>query len=194
MSNFALDIRKFVDKANAAMDTVVKKVVFDAAKQIIQMSPVGDPELWGVNINARKEFKVPRAKKDWQLGFVSDESSSFTMSGAGYIGGRFRGNWQIGVGVSPNGTLDVVDNQGDGSKTYSSIQASIPDKAAGNIYYLVNNLPYAQRLEDGWSKQAPIGMVALTVVKWQTIVDEAVNGAYDRESPGPAAGFGAYPL
>lgn len=164
MSNFALDIRKFVDKANAAMDTVVKKVVFDAARQIIQMSPVGDGALW----------KTPPPP--------------------GYIGGRFRGNWQIGVGVSPNGTLDVVDNQGDGSKTYSSIQASIPDKAAGNIYYLVNNLPYSQRLEDGWSKQAPIGMVALTVVKWQTIVDEAVNGAYDRESPGPAAGFGAYPL
>ena len=37
----------------------------------------------------------------------------------------------------------------------------------GDAIYLVNNLPYAQRLENGWStKQAPNGMVALSIQKF----------------------------
>jgi hypothetical protein len=31
--------------------------------------------------------------------------------------------------------------------------------AVGDLYYLTNNLPYIERLEYGWSKQAPGGMV-----------------------------------
>ena len=31
-----------------------------------------------------------------------------------------------------------------------------------------NNLPYANRLENGWSKQAPKGMVALTLSEMRT--------------------------
>jgi hypothetical protein len=29
--------------------------------------------------------------------------------------------------------------------------------------YIQNNLPYAERLENGWSKQAPHGMVKITL-------------------------------
>jgi len=37
----------------------------------------------------------------------------------------------------------------------------------GDTIYLVNNLPYAQRLEGGWShRQAPNGMVALSIQKF----------------------------
>ncbi|MFZ6773031.1 hypothetical protein ACO0LB_09995 [Undibacterium sp. SXout7W] len=162
MSNFALDIRKFAENSKVKTDAVVKKVLLDVTKQVVQMSPVGDGTLW----------KTPPPP--------------------GYIGGRFRGNWQFGISAVPSGELDNLDNVGDGSKTYEGIFASIPDKAAGNIYYLANNLPYAQRLENGWSSQAPVGMVALTVVKWNSIVDQAVNGTYDRSSPGLAAGFKAY--
>ena len=31
--------------------------------------------------------------------------------------------------------------------------------------FLTNNLPYAERLENGWSKQAPNGMVRLSVME-----------------------------
>jgi len=45
----------------------------------------------------------------------------------------------------------------------------------GDIVYLANNLPYAQRLEDGWSQQAPEGMVKLTVQRFQQIADAVIR-------------------
>jgi hypothetical protein len=47
--------------------------------------------------------------------------------------------------------------------------------AAGKVHFLTNNLPYALRLEYGWSKQAPHGMVGVTVKEYQQIVDKAVK-------------------
>lgn len=37
------------------------------------------------------------------------------------------------------------------------------DSAYGNIYWLSNNLPYIERLEYGYSKQTPAGMVRLSI-------------------------------
>ena len=36
--------------------------------------------------------------------------------------------------------------------------------------FLTNNLPYIQRLENGWSGQAPAGMVAVTIAEFDGIV------------------------
>jgi hypothetical protein len=51
----------------------------------------------------------------------------------------------------------------------------LPKDAAGKVHYITNNLPYAWRLEHGHSKQAPAGMVGLTVVEFAGIVDKAAN-------------------
>ena len=79
--------------------------------------------------------------------------------------GRFRSNWFYGVDAPPSeSTLGV------GS---AEVHGDIPAKAAGHVHYVVNNLPYAWRLENGYSKQAPAGMVGLTVVEFAGIVDDA---------------------
>jgi hypothetical protein len=49
----------------------------------------------------------------------------------------------------------------------------VPNDAAGRVFYLANNVPYAQRIEDGWSRQAPTGLVALTAMEFQNIVGES---------------------
>lgn len=91
----------------------------------------------------------------------------------GYIGGHFRANWQLGVGSRPTAEIAGVDPSGD--KTQGNIIASIPNDASGKVYWLANNAPYARRLEEGWSRQAPAGMVGLTVTMFQQIVDDAVR-------------------
>ena len=89
-----------------------------------------------------------------------------------YLGGRFRSNWLYGETVMPQGTLLSIDPKGNA--TVVRILAGIKPDAAGKIHWLTNNLPYAQRLEYGWSKrQAPAGMVAITVVEYQSIVRNA---------------------
>ncbi len=47
---------------------------------------------------------------------------------------------------------------------------------AGDVIYLANSLPYIRRLEYGWSKQAPAGMVRGTVGEFQQAIDKALKG------------------
>ncbi|MFD2248937.1 hypothetical protein FHS82_001053 [Pseudochelatococcus lubricantis] len=90
--------------------------------------------------------------------------------------GRFRGNWQVSIGSVANGTIAVDDK--DGSATISAAQAATMGVKAGDTIYLTNNLPYAERLEDGWSKQAPAGMVATTVREFAGVVDKAASEVF----------------
>ena len=84
--------------------------------------------------------------------------------------GRFRGNWQVQVGGVPSGTLELDDKTGEA--TIGKVQAAAVGLVAGDVIYLANNLPYGPRLEEGYSGQAPQGMVALTVQDFQSIVDQ----------------------
>lgn len=84
--------------------------------------------------------------------------------------GRFRANWQVAIGVLPNGTLELEDKTGQA--TINAATARTAGVEAGDIIYLTNNLPYAQRLEGGYSLQAPAGMVSLSVQEFQAIANE----------------------
>lgn len=93
----------------------------------------------------------------------------------GYVGGHFRANWQLAIGSMPNGEVPGVDPTG--ASAQARIMAAIPDEASGLVYYIANNVPYAQRIEYGWSRQAPEGLVGLTVLKFREIVENAVAEA-----------------
>lgn len=92
--------------------------------------------------------------------------------------GRFRGNWLTSVGSVPSGTTEAVDPSGAGAIQRAVMAASSMD--AGDVIYMANNLPYAERLENGWSKQAPAGMVRLTQQRFKPIAD-AVLAQIGRE-------------
>lgn len=90
----------------------------------------------------------------------------------GYTGGHFRGNWQLGVDSIPSGEVPGVDPSG--TETQGRILAAIPDEAAGKVYYIVNNVPYAEEIELGHSHQAPYGVVGLTEIELPDMVEQAV--------------------
>ncbi len=143
MSTFALDLAKFADKVKGRADEVTGDVVVQIASALDRRSPVGDASYW--------KSKPPK----------------------GYIGGRFRGSWQLGVDT-PGSGRDVIDPSG--SATLGAITAAIPTEAAGKVYYLTNGLPYAQEIEDGTGspRQAPTGLVGLTAMEFPQMVDQAV--------------------
>jgi len=89
--------------------------------------------------------------------------------------GRFRGNWMIGVGSPDISTIDAVDK--DGSTTVARVTTAAPGLHAGGVIYITNSLPYARRLEYGWSKQAPSppGIVRLTVQRYTDYIAAAVK-------------------
>ena len=72
--------------------------------------------------------------------------------------GRARGNWQASVGRGATGDVSVVDRRSGEAKAIADVDQTVR-VAVGDLYYLTNNLPYIERLEYGYSKQAPGGMV-----------------------------------
>lgn len=72
----------------------------------------------------------------------------------GYVGGQFRGNWSLSMG----GTVGDVISQG--KKSGDQVVGQLANSISGiqdpfQKFYLINNLPYALKLEHGWSTQAP---------------------------------------
>lgn len=86
--------------------------------------------------------------------------------------GRFRANWNVSQG-SPN-TSAVLEGPVSPSHADAELAraAALP---AGGITYLANGLPYAEVLENGSSKQAPNGMVRVSVVEFERFVDKATK-------------------
>jgi hypothetical protein len=135
MTTFALDLSKAIDKAKDQAELIVKKIVIELFSEVVEMSPVGNPDLW----------KYPKK---------------------GYVGGRFRANWNISFGSPDLSTTEQIDPSGSGSKGRIFAQMR-KYKLADSSVFLTNNLPYAQRLEEGWSeKQAPHGMVRLSIARF----------------------------
>lgn len=46
---FMRSINLFIDKSNADIETVVRKTSIQILARLVDMSPVGNPELWEVN-------------------------------------------------------------------------------------------------------------------------------------------------
>ena len=79
--------------------------------------------------------------------------------------GRLRKSWQPTIN-SPSVSLKKAN--GD------AIITKVSQAKLGDSIFLVNNLPYAQKIESGSSKQAPAGMVRVTVAEYQKIINENV--------------------
>lgn len=138
--DFSLDLTKFAEKAKGNIDKVVRKVVLDLGEKVVERSPVGDPLHW------KTKYPPP-----------------------GYVGGRFRANWQHGIGVMPTTTFNTTDNV-----SMERIQSTLAQGTGPNIHWLVNNVEYSIALENGHSwRQAPQGIVKLTVLEFPGIVSNA---------------------
>ena len=87
--------------------------------------------------------------------------------------GRFRMNWMASGGTPTSGVTDATDKSGI---TATGNATSFVLKAADwREFTLTNNLPYAQRLEYGWSQQAPQGFVRVNVSRFQQLINEEAN-------------------
>jgi hypothetical protein len=184
--SFAESIRQFAEQAKEAIDATVREIVIEIGSSVITMSPVGNPELWAANhvatqynkevgeensrrrANPENLTKAGRLKPGRKLNDGMD-----VVAPEGYVGGRFRGNWQFSLGSPESGVVDRID--GRSSETLNALIAQANTMTAGQVAYIVNNLPYAIPLEYGHSTQAPSGMVRVTLARFQQIVQEAIR-------------------
>jgi len=91
---------------------------------------------------------------------------------AGYVGGRLRASWNTSPG-SPDTQAREPDKTGNGAINRG--RAAVAARPVESDVFITNSLPYVQRVEyEGWSTQAPVGMLRVTVTEFQDFVKTAV--------------------
>lgn len=115
------------------VEVLHRRIAGEVLNRVVLNSPVGNPSYW------------------------ADPSSA----PPGYVGGRFRNNWQIGPAPTdeeippPTGTVPPLQETLD--RENSALRATAA--GIGRTIWVFNNVPYAERLENGWSSMAPQGVV-----------------------------------
>lgn len=76
--------------------------------------------------------------------------------------GHFRQNWQVGINERKTAELPGTDKGGQqniqrNTKLFANYEMG--DQRSGNKIIFSNNVPYALRLNNGWSQQAASGFV-----------------------------------
>lgn len=188
---FMASINLFVDGSKNKMDEVVRRTGIKILARLVDMSPVGNPEIWAVNQTAM-QYKVAvydaneAAKHDpanlTKTGKLKKKARVLDdmdiKAPDGYTGGRFKGNWQIGIDHEPSGETGRIDPSGNMTMAVGNMVLE-QFKVGAKAIYFVNNVPYAYRLEvEGHSQQAPNGMIRIVAKDAPAILREAMKEVY----------------
>jgi len=88
----------------------------------------------------------------------------------GYVPGTLKASWGLSFqNTGRNALGQFVSGAQISNANGISLRINSPNKALGATIY--NTQPYAQRVEEGWSTQAPSGMMRITVAEYTTIID-----------------------
>ena len=106
------------------------------------------------------------SKEIRKLGILVDQA---VVAATPFDTGRAKANWLMSINSPQTGT---VDSGFDASGSYSlnlaqSVLADYPANELPDLW-IVNNLPYIQRLNEGWSQQAGSKYI-------ETAIDQAVS-------------------
>lgn len=185
---FLAAIQLFVDSSKQEMDQVVRRTGIKILAQLVEMSPVGQPDIWQVNQTATAYNTAVREHN----AALRDDSANLTKSGRlkrglrvndsmdikkpeGYVGGRFKNNWYVGFDSQPTQSNDTPDASGQGSNSRGMAVLEVFRVGQVSSIYFTNNLPYAAALENGHSGQAPGGMVGITALDAAQMFREAMS-------------------
>lgn len=127
LEQFAASMRRYAGLVEKNAPRAQREVAAAVLQAVIISTPVGQPALW----------KGPHPQ--------------------GYVGGRARANWLVGVGSAPSGEVDK------GHDAMSAGEAVIATATGGSDIHITNNVPYIVPLNDGHSHQAPAGFVETAI-------------------------------
>lgn len=184
---FMVSINAFVSQAKERQEEVVRVVGIKILARLVQMSPVGNPELWAVNQTAA----AYNAAVSEHNSLLRQHPDNLTKAGRlrpgrkvkdgmdlkappGYTGGRFRGNWQVSFDARTTDETGRVDKAGHLTMAAGNVTLGLFKVGVRDIYFC-NNVPYSYRLEMGHSSQTPGGMVRITAAEFQRYFSQAVS-------------------
>lgn len=92
--------------------------------------------------------------------------------------GRFRASWGISPFAIPDESGEPPSETGAENSvpvTNNRKRINVDPRQVYTIWYIYNNLPYAQPLEDGHSGQAPNGILDLALATVEAEIDAAAE-------------------
>lgn len=139
---FRLELERFTTQTvpGAAAD-MQRRIVAEVLTGIVQRTPVGNADKWAGNV-ARKAKGLASLPK-------------------GYVGGQARRNWQVTIDAPAQTPIAGTDPGGEATLTAGYAAAAGIQKPSQ--VWISNPLEYMEPLENGWSRQAPEGMVARAI-------------------------------
>ncbi|HAV2159510.1 TPA: hypothetical protein JHK28_000140 [Enterobacter cloacae] len=183
---FSRSVQFFVDMAKEDAEAVVKTTAIKILGRLIDMSPVGNPSEWKINASRMEVRRLNSMRRQMSMYSYTNKQGvrkfrpgrklkeQKLIAPAGYVGGRFKGNWQCGIDYSPDGETGRIDRSGERTLNIGAT-ALMRFRIGAKSIFFVNNVPYANRLEFGHSKQAPRGMIRVTAQNFNQIFNEAVR-------------------
>ncbi len=193
-SGWSIPIDRLVERAKVDIETVARKATLQLFQSVIDLSPVGNPDTWKANKGQLYKRETHNLFVGALNTAISADPSSFTragkqkvpfaktksaralraafpnVAGKGYVGGRFRANWVVSQGAIDRTTSEETSRAKSDGEAQKALTLEL-----GGVIYLTNSLPYAQRLEHGWSKQAPTGMVRKSAVMFKRFVRQSIR-------------------
>ncbi len=136
MSTFEDQLKAFQTKTNKTMAKIVESVIVQSMHSVTSLSPWGDWPEWSFYWQARRPV---------------DPELAAAMGIEPYAPGLFRGNWDYGRNIPPAAVeYDTIDPSAGAShaRILAGMGAITVEWAAAK-HYIVNNLPYARKMESG---------------------------------------------
>ena len=152
IKGFQTDLEKFAKLLDLAPSIVVKRIVFDAHGRISKRTPVD----------------TGRARASWDVkqGTPSDFVPPITVGSV-----RKKGKTDLGSGLGENALGKGAANGGEIKDVATEISA-IDGKQE---VYVTTALDYMQYLEKGSSKQAPAGMVRISIAEIEVEIESIIH-------------------
>lgn len=145
---FSIAIDNWIKATGAKTTNIVRKITFEVFKAVVLRSPVD----------------TGRFRSNWNFSLASPDYSTSLADPT--LKGRKPGD--------PAPTNAPTLTGGDRGARQAQMALTIE---AGSVAFLSNGLPYSQRLENGYSGQAPQGMVRLTAVEFSQHIRDGIAKA-----------------
>lgn len=108
------------------------------------------PSSFGIQVLAQADEQVRKIAGDMLTGVVTSSPVDT---------GQFRSNHRVSLNIPDDTTQEQVENP---ASTTSKGLNILKSAKIGGLVYIQNSLPYAERLESGYSQQAPSGVYSTT--------------------------------
>lgn len=136
-AGFRLELDRMAQAIQAEALTAQRRVVLDLFRTVNMANPVGNPTTWA---KPRKGYVGGQSRRNWRLSFAPG------------------GSVKPGKNPAPRGGMDI--------QSQAEAETFLLGMREPTSLWLTNPMPYMDRLEAGWSPQAPAGWVrnAVTVI------------------------------